>query len=249
MGAVLLSSWVLLVSAPPAKAPDPLSPDALAKSMRGFIVKGLPAVLYEDRKNWGNQKLVTRGVEWKGDGKVVPKRQKGHKNHGVWRHVIVTPVAPDATLDLQIRDVTQVTPERRTFVTALAINLRVEAEQQNWRAGIRTFSGSFKARLRVLLTLQCEVKSKIVPTGSLLPDVVFRLRVLRSDVRYDNFVTEHVAGVGGEMAEWLGDRGRDLVHTIKPSLEQNMLEKANAAIVKAADTKEVRISLGKMFSK
>jgi hypothetical protein len=62
-------------------------------------------------------------------------------------------------------------------------------------------------------------------------------------------VTEHVAGVGGELAEWIGDAGHNLMKHIKPSIEHHLLEKANAAIVKAADTKEVRISLTKWFAK
>jgi len=252
-GHTLLAGLFLMVIALPGRAidkkTDPLSPDGLAKSLRGFVLKGLPPVLYEDKKNWGNQKLVTRGVEWKGAGNPFPQKQKSHKNHGVWRHVVVTPVNPALNLDLQIHDVVQTTPDTRTFTTFLALDLRVEAEQQNWRAGIKTFSGSFRGRLRVLLTLQCEVSTKLVPTGGLIPDLVFRIRVLKSDVRYDRFVTEHVAGVGGDMAEWLGDKGHRLLKKIKPSLEKNMLEKANIAIVRAADTKEVRVGFGKLFSK
>ena len=91
--------------------------------------------------------------------------------------------------------------------------------------------------------------TKLEPTGGLIPDLVFRLRVLKSDVRYDRFVTEHVAGVGGDMAEWLGDKGHRLLKKIKPSLEKNLLEKANASIVRAADTKEVRLSLAILFNK
>ena len=36
---------------------------------------------------------------------------------------------------------------------------------------------------------------------------------------------------------------------IKPSLERNALQKLSAAIVRAADTKEVRLGLGGLFSK
>jgi len=249
----MLAGLFLMLTSLPGRAADkpadPLSPEALAKSLRGFILKALPEVLYEDRKNWGNQKLVTRGIEWKGAGNPLPQRQKSHKNHGVWRRVVVTPVTPALSLVVQVHDVTQTAPDTRTFTTFLALDLRVEAEQQNWRAGVKTFSGSFRGRLRVLLSLGCEVTTKLVPTGGLIPDLVFRLRVVKSDVRYDRFVTEHVAGVGGDMAEWIGDKGHRLLKKIKPSLEKNLLEKANAAIVHAADTKELRVSFGNLFAK
>jgi hypothetical protein len=37
------------------------------------------------------------------------------------------------------------------------------------------------------------------------------------------------------------------VKQLKPSLERKLLEKGNAAIVKAADSKEVRVSLTKLL--
>jgi hypothetical protein len=227
--------------------PDLSTPEGLARTLRGYIVQSLPPVLYEDSHNWGQQKLVTRGIEWKGAGNPLPKAQKSHKNHGVWRRTHVTPVTPAATLDLQIHDMKRVDPTRLSFTAVLAMDLRFEAERQRWRAGVRTWSGSYRARTRVYLTLACELTSRLESSGGVLPDLVFRFRVLRSDVRYDHFVTEHVVGVGGELAEWIGDAGHNLLKAVRPSLERNLLEKANAAIVRAADTKEVRVSLGKWF--
>ena len=39
------------------------------------------------------------------------------------------------------------------------------------------------------------------------------------------------------------------VRTFRPSLERDLLNKANAAIVKAGDTKEVRVSLLSLLGK
>jgi hypothetical protein len=234
-------------SLPGQQPPDFSKPEGLARTLRGFIAENLPPVLHEDSRGWGQQKLVTRGLEWKNGGKL--KAQKSHKNHGTWRRIRVVPVAPALSLDVQIRDVRQDGRDRRTFTTLVGLDLRVEAEQQKWRSGVRTFSGKLRARARVLLTLQCEVTSRLQKSKGLLPDLVVRMRVLKSDVRYDHFVTENIAGIGGEMAEWIGDAGHGLLKAIRPSLERNLLEKANAAIVRAADTKEVRLSLGKWFPK
>ena len=54
---------------------------------------------------------------------------------------------------------------------------------------------------------------------------------------------EHTAGVGGDAAKILGELLIDAIKQAKPELERDLLNKANAAIVKAADTKEVRLSL------
>jgi hypothetical protein len=54
--------------------------------------------------------------------------------------------------------------------------------------------------------------------------------------------------VGGETAKLLGDAAVDALRTFKPSLERNLVARANAAIVRAADTKEVRVNLANLFS-
>ena len=72
--------------------------------------------------------------------------------------------------------------------------------------------------------------------------------VVDSDLRYDDLEVTHVPGIGGDMAQILGDGLRATVKKLKPSLERNLLEKGDA-IVKAADSKEVHISLTKLFGK
>ena len=79
--------------------------------------------------------------------------------------------------------------------------------------------------------------------------VVFRGRVLRADLRYENVVVEHVNGVGGELAKLIGNTAQEVLHKWRPSLERKLLEKGNAAIVKAGDTKEVRLSLTKLLDR
>ncbi len=101
--------------------------------------------------------------------------------------------------------------------------------------------------MRILLTLDCEVQSRMEKTNQLLPDMVFRFRVLGSDLKYDNLTVTHVPGIGGELAQALGEAIRASVKQLRPNLEKKLLAKANAAIIKAADTKEVRISLAKLF--
>jgi hypothetical protein len=102
--------------------------------------------------------------------------------------------------------------------------------------------------VRLRLTLNCEAETRLEKNGSWMPDAVFRLRVLKSDFRYDNLVVEHTAGIGGEAAKVLGDAMIQTVRQVKPSLERKLIEKANASIVKAGDTKEVRVSLLEMMS-
>jgi hypothetical protein len=121
-------------------------------------------------------------------------------------------------------------------------------ERQTWKLGVRLYSGSTRARVRFRLTLNCESETRLEKNRSWMPDAVFRLRVLKSDFRYDNLVVEHTAGVSGEAARLLGDVMISTVHQVRPGLERKLIEKANAAIVKAGDTKEVHLSLMDMMA-
>jgi hypothetical protein len=128
------------------------------------------------------------------------------------------------------------------------LNVRVYHEQQVWTAGVRLYSGSAQARLRAGLVLNCELTTRTENGTKLLPDLVCRLRVVQAKVYYDNLVVEHIAGVGGDAARLLGQAVQRNVGHLQPSLERRLLERAEAAILKAGDTKEVRIGLGRLLN-
>jgi hypothetical protein len=225
------------------------STDALAGALRGYLVRNLPDPLYEAWPGWGATTDVTRGLKWKGQGvHVHPEPIKIAKKDGKWRHIRVTAENPADSLVFDIRDLQQPEPGRIVFTVFLALDARIEYEQQNWNAGHRMYSGSARARFRIKALLQCEFTFQLV-SGSLLPDAVIRLRVAHADVNFDNFVMEHIAGVGGEAAKVLGDAARGGLKAWHPGLERGLLDRANAAIEKAADTKEVRISLSDLLKK
>jgi hypothetical protein len=243
------------ISGPPVgtKHPDPSalthiltsgSADALAGSLRGYLVHAVPDPLYEASPGWGRTARVARGVKWTGrDLPLKPEIIKGEKNQGDWRKVRVTaPNLPD-NLIVDLRNVRPAEPGRMTFTVFLAFDARVEYQHQKWEAGVRLYDASVRARMRVKATLDCELTSRIEPADFLLSDFVFRIRVTRSDLRFENLVLEHAAGIGGEGAKLLGDAVKHSLHEWHPSLERELLAKANAAIVKAGDTKEVRLSL------
>jgi hypothetical protein len=227
---------------------DRTSPAALAGNLRAFLLKALPDPLFEDQSHWNLQKLV-RELKWRGQGLGVHLEPvETLKNDGHWWKVRVT--APNAadSLIVDLRDVQQPEPGRLTFTTFVAFDTHVDYDRQNWREGRRMYSGSVRARMRLKLTLRCEATGKLEGNG-FLPEAVVRLRVVQSDLRYDNFVVEHVAGVGGELAKIIGDAARSGVAQWHPSLERDLLGRANEAIVKAGDTKEIRVGLAALLGK
>lgn len=236
---------LLALAAPPTPVPKKLdvsgllpalsggSTDALAGAIRGYLVRSLPNPIYEAWPGWG----ATR----KRHGKWV---KNGH-----WKHIRVNVLTPADTLVFDLRDLQNPEPGRITFTVFLSFDVRGECEMQHWQAGIRLSSNRIRARCRLRAAMRCEATFRLEPGAALLPDAVFRFRVTHSDLHYDNFVTEHIAGLGGDLAGLLGDALRGGMKKWHPSLERDLLVHANAAIEKAADTKEVRISLQELLKK
>src|SRR5262245_15602474 len=227
----------------PAQQPENLA--ELSKALKPLLADALPAVLYEKYDNWDHQEMTTHAIFWRG---LRPERRKELRNDGVWKHIVIKVRNPKETADIRMYGLKSVNDEKQTFKTDLAFGCRVEYEQQNWESGIRLWSGSVRARLRVKAHLECEniIRTESKP-GSFLPDIVFRMRDTKAQVGYDDLVVEHIAGIGGTAAKVIGDAFHDAMNQWKPSIERNLIEKANAAIVKAADTKEVRIGLSGLF--
>jgi hypothetical protein len=222
---------------------------ALAGTFRALLVEHAPRVLYEAWPGWGKTVPVARGLKWTGKHPLRPDVTYKAKNDGTWRHVRVTADNLADSLVFDLRRVRNPQPGRMTFDVFIAFDAHVEFDQENWDKGTRVYEGSTRARLRVKLLLGCAATTRLEASGGLLPDAYFRLRVTRADLRYDNLVVEHVAGVGGEMAKVLGDAVKGSLREWHPTLERDLLTRANAAIVRAGDTKEVRLSLANLFNK
>jgi hypothetical protein len=227
---------------------DPHSAPALAGNLRSFLLSALPDPLFEDTKHWGKQAPV-RKLKWRGQGLGVHAEvQEVLQNDGDWWKVRVTALSPQDSLVVDLREVQHPEPGRMTFTAFIALDAHVDYDHQIWRTGKRLYSSSVRARLRLKLEMHCEVTGRLETPG-LLPEAVVRLRVTQSNARYENFVVEHIAGLGGEAAKLLGSAAHAGMQQWHPSLERHLIEKANAAVVRAGDTKEIRVGLANLLNK
>lgn len=218
--------------------------DALAGSLRGALIRAIPTPLYEKYDNWGKTERVS---VLRMDG-LKPHIEHKDKKDGKWKHLRADALMPANSLILDIRDLKNAGPGLITFTVYLSCPVRAEYTIVTWERGLKVWDRSYKGRCKVLAELHCEATFRVEPV-SVLPDLVFRLRVADAKLSYDDFVMEHVAGLGGEAAEFLGEMGLRNVKRFHPSLEKDLLAKGSAAIEKAADTKEVRVSLYDMLKK
>lgn len=237
-------------SAPPAtEKPDPAQVKALEKTLRDLLLKNLPDPVVQSSQDWGKQKEGVVGVRFLKDGpRLRSERVQGMRNDGKWRRIAVRAVNPEKTLAVGIANPAFPEQGRATFDAMVGVDCDLKFEQQIWRNGTRLYSGETRGRCRAAVLLKCEVKSRTeLKPGSLIPDLVVQVRVTEAQLFYDNVVIEHTAGVGGDAAKVLGEAVLDTVKRVKPDLERDLLKKANAAIVKAADTKEVRVSFDSLL--
>jgi hypothetical protein len=223
----------------PAKSVDPY--DALAKALKPILVDAMPKTLYEKTDNWDHQVMVPVGLKWRG---IRPQVTKSLRNHGEWKKLLVSAQDLPRTMDLKIYDVKTIDAEKQTFKVFLTFQMGVEYEQQNWESGARLWSGSVRARCQLKLDMDCENTLRVEIGKDLLPDFILRLRVIGAKVQYDKLVVEHINGIGGDAAKLVGDAAHRCMKQWRPSIERDLLAKASAAIVKAADTREIRFGFG-----
>lgn len=227
---------------------DPPTAEELRLIFRPLILAALPNPLLSQDMNWGHQEMVTNGIRWEKKGILLkPHKMEALKNDGTWRKIEMTAVDPDKNLKLLIANVKQPENGKITFDAVMSLNTDFKFEQQVWKAGVRLYSGETRGRVIPILHMKCESTSRVEKNGTGFPDLVFRMRIVEAKLNYEGFRVEHTLGVGGDAAKILGDTAHDVVKIVKPSLERRMLEKANQTIVKAGDSKEIRISIGKLL--
>jgi hypothetical protein len=125
------------------------------------------------------------------------------------------------------------------------INFRME--QQLWKRGRQLYSGETRGHCHAGLQLKATVNHRTeFKPGSLFPEVVLKITTTDAKLFYDKLTIDHTAGLDGEDAKAVGDFVIDAVKSVVPDLEKQLLEKGNAAIVKAAGTKEVKVQLDKL---
>jgi hypothetical protein len=221
----------------------------LSRLYRNLILPSLPTPLVEQKFNWDHLELAASGLRWEKKGILYkPEVTQKLQNDGVWRKISVAANNPETTLLVSVKDVKTPEPGKMTFSIDLELPVKIDFVQQFWHSGIRLYSGETRGRCRTLLHLVCESTARVEKQpGALLPDVIFRMRVTDAKLNYYDFVVEHTLGIGGDAAKFLGNAVHETIKQWRPSLERNLLEKANKAIVKAGDTKEIRLSLSKLM--
>ncbi|MBP3955932.1 hypothetical protein J8F10_11615 [Gemmata sp. G18] len=229
--------------------PTPQEIAALSKTLRTLALANLPNPLVKANDGWGSQKeYVVGAVMLRNAKRFGPDAPRQMVNDGLWRRTTVLARKPDDTLNVAIAELVRHDVNTATLVLDTEMEIDFRVEHQLWKRGLQLYSGETRGHCKAGLKLKVEVVSKTEKDpGSFFPKVTLLIKVTDAKLFHDKIAIDHVAGLDGEDAKSAGNFVLDTVKTIKPDLEKQLLDKANAAIMKAAGSKEIKLELDKIL--
>ncbi len=239
----------------PLKAPkgveQPTDAEAasFAKVLRGLMLTNLPDPLVKANDGWGNQKEFVQGaILLRNPKKFGPESPRQMVNDGLWRRVTVTARKPADTLNVSIPELIKPTADTANLAIHAEMEIDFRVEHQFWKRGHQLYTGETRGHCKAGLKMKVEVvtKTEKVP-GSFFPNVTLFIKVTDAKLFHDKITIDHTAGLDGEDAKDTGNFVMDLVKVIKPDLEKQLLDKANAAIMKSVGAKEIKVELDKIL--
>lgn len=234
----------------PVAQPQPEEVAAISKMMREMALKKMPDPLVKANDGWGKQKeFVVGKVILRNPKRFGPEAPREMVNDGMWRRFTISARDPEKTFAIGISEITRPEADKMLVTINVAMEINFRVEQQLWKRGLRIYSGETRGHCQSALQLKVNVAHKTVPKpGSFFPDVVLKVTTTDAKIFYDKLVIDHTAGLDGEDAKAMGDLMVDVVKAVMPNLEKELLDKGNAAIVKAAGTREIKVELDKLMT-
>lgn len=229
--------------------PKPEEAAAIAKLMRDMALQKMPTPLVKSDDGWGKQKDFVIGKRMLRNPEKFPDAPTEKFNDGLWRRFTVNARDPEKTLAIGFAEMVRPAADQLDVTLNVALDIDFRMEQQLWIRGRQLYSGETRGHCKSAVQLKAVVKHKTeLKPGSLLPEIALKVTTTDAKIFYDGLVIDHTAGLDGEDAKRVGDLVIDLIKKVMPDLERQLLEKGNAAIVKAAGTKEIRLQLDKLMS-
>ena len=228
--------------------PTPEESAALAKTLRDVMLTNMPSPLATTDQGWGKQKeFVVGAVMLRDPKKFGPDAPRKMANDGLWQRFTVQAVEPSKSLNLAIADFTRPVANTANIVLNAEMDVKFRVEHQYWKRGLLLYTGETRGHCKAGLKLKAEIVSKsVMKPGAFLPDINLCIKVTEANLFHDKITIDHTIGLDGNDAKAVGDFVLDLVKVIKPELEKQLLDKANAGIMKAANSKEITVQLDKL---
>lgn len=217
---------------------------ALTRLLTDLFRRHLPDPLAQTSENWGKQKEVQGTRRRIKDWRLISEPYHEWRNEGQWRRLTLR--VPDRNkLHVGVRDIEFPRPgSLRGTVLVVADEVALQLEQQQWCNGLRLYGCDIRAHSKVGLTVKAEVTSRQErPPTALLPTYVLAVRVYQVRLDYDQVVVDRILGLDGKAAKVVGDGIREAIRRFKPDFEEQLRQRAEAAIIRITDNRQVHLTL------
>jgi len=224
----------------------PHAPEAIAltRILTDLLRRHLPDPLAQASENWGKQREVHGTRRRIRDWRIVSEPYQEIRNDGLWRRLTLRVPRKDQ-LRVGIQNIEF--PRRgclRGRVLTVADRVDLQLEQQQWCNGLRLYACDTRAHCKVGLTLRAEVSSRQEhPIDAFLPKYVLKIHILEARLDYTDVVVDHILGLDGKAARVVGDGIREVVSRFKPDFEEQLRRKAETAVIRVMENRELCIAL------
>ncbi len=236
----------------PKGVPQPTEAEAaaLAKTLRGLMLDQLPSPLVKANDGWGNQKEFVAGpLMLRNPKKFAPEVPRQMVNDGLWRRVTIQARKPADTLGVGIPELVRPTLETARLALDVEMEIDFRVEHQLWKRGHELYSGETRGHCKAGLKMKAEVTTHLeAKQGAFLPEITLTIKVTDAKLFHDKIYIDHTAGLDGPDAQKAGDFVLEVAKIVKPDLEKQLLDKANAAVMKAVGSKEIKVQLDKLIA-
>jgi hypothetical protein len=224
----------------PASATVNSADSGLSELVTAIVRANLPHE-YEKKKNWGQTKEIWDGVHVKLDGvRVKTKRKKKAVNHGTWTMYRATLTDPQQ-FAVSVTNLRRLDDGRAAFDADFVAPLAVFGRISEWQLGVQLISLSANADARVRLQITCAVKTKMVASKTIVPDVLIEPEVTAAKIIIEEFQLKRISQLHGPLVKELGKGAHDFLQEEVDDRNAQIVAKINKQIVKQQD--KLRLSL------
>jgi hypothetical protein len=216
---------------------------ALAEMAKEVLLKSLPPE-YEKKENWGHQKDLVTGYEWRQhDGHWQADKVTKKVNDGRWRTYRVK--LDNAARNLQIRFTTphQADDGRTAFQVFLTAKLGIEADQEQWTLGIKGLNFQVAGEATIAARLDLTVAIHPV-SGAGFGTIEVQPEVTAIELQLVDLTLKRLDMIHGDLARELGHAFEDILAGELHKKEGEITKKINLEIAKHQD--KLRFSAGQI---
>ena len=210
-------------------------PNAHLDNLIGEFIKNEIPHKYTDDKKWNKQIRQYDGIQIRREGwKLETKRKWKLVNHGTWNKYSIGLVDPDKKFAVNLLKVQRTQSGEIGFEIQIVGQIWFTARQSKWVRNVQIYSVSAEGSASVSLKIKCQMDIK-ADWRNLPPDLILKLRVMKTQIELEEFRINRVSKISGELAQQVTKATRSWLEERKIKEQTRLTAKLNEQISKHQD--------------